>query len=175
MRFSRHLHPVGLGLLVVAFAGQHPAAAQNPTPKPKVVAPAPKVKHASVKPTNSAKPPKPGIPESFKAIATKLNTTPQTLETQFEAAHAANPKLTHGQFVSANVVAQNLGTAHPNVTVQAILDGLKSGKSLGQTLQSLKLSPAEAKAAEEAAEREVKAAKQSAKEADKAAEKPKKP
>src|SRR5258706_9714290 len=159
MRFNSHLHPIGLGLLLVAFSGHHPAAAQNPTPKPKVVAPAPKPKThvSSGKPTNSAKPPKPGIPESFKGIAAKLNTTPEALETQFAAAHAANPKLTHGQFVSANVVAHNLGTTHPDITVQAILDGLKSGKSLGQTLQSLKLSPAAAKAAEEAAEREVKA------------------
>jgi hypothetical protein len=33
--------------------------------------------------------------------------------------------------------AKNLSGKYPNVTTQAILDGLKSGKSIGQTLQDL--------------------------------------
>ena len=81
----------------------------------------------------------------FNGIARKLNTTPQALETQFLAARTANPRLTFGQFVAANVVAHNLSARHPNITTASILAGLRSGKSLGQTLQSLGLSHREAK------------------------------
>ncbi len=102
-----------------------------------------------------------GLPTSnelnrFRGIARKLNTTPQALETQFLKARAANPRLTFGQFVAANVVAHNLGERHPNITTAAILAGLQSGKSLGQTLQSLGLSKGEAKSAIHQANDEIK-------------------
>src|SRR5215471_5254648 len=77
---------------------------------------------------------------SFRGIAAKLNTTPEALETAYKDAVAANHKLTRGQFVAANMLAQNLGSSNPSITTQAILDGLKSGKSIGKTLQSLGLS-----------------------------------
>jgi len=103
--------------------------------------------------------------KSFGGVASKLGTTPAALEDAFEAAHTANPKLTRGQFIAANVLAQNLGSKNPAITTQAILDGLKSGTSIGQTLHSLGLSASEAKEAERAADREVKEAEKQAKEA----------
>jgi len=59
-------------------------------------------------------------------------------------------------------VAHNLSAKNPNITTQAILDGLKSGKSVGQTLQSLGLSEKEAKEAEASAKREAKQAEHDA-------------
>ena len=96
--------------------------------------------------------------DRFRGGATKLGTTPDALETEYLAARQTNPKLTHGQFVAANMVAHNLSAKNPNITTQAILDGLKSGKSIGQTLQSLGLSEKEAKEAEASAKREAKQA-----------------
>src|SRR5437764_11121176 len=92
----------------------------------------------------------------FHGIANKLNTTQDALRTQYQAALAANPNLRFGQFVAANVIASNLNATHPNITTAAILSGLQSGKSIGQTLQDLGLSSNEAKAAEKEAKREVK-------------------
>ncbi len=77
---------------------------------------------------------------SFRGIASKLNTTPQALERDYQAAVAANPKITRGQFIAANVLAQNLGAKDSKITTQAILDSLKAGKSIGKTLQRLGLS-----------------------------------
>ena len=95
---------------------------------------------------------------SFRGISSKLGMTPAALEDAFEAARQSNPKLTRGHFIEANVLAQNLGSKDPKITTQAILDGLKSGKSIDQTLESLGLSESEAKAAEHAADREIKEA-----------------
>jgi len=92
----------------------------------------------------------------FQGIAKKLDTTPEALRTEYEAALAANPNLKFGQFVAANVVASNLGTAHPNITTAAILTGLQNGRSLGQTLQDLGLSNEEAKTAEKEAKHQIK-------------------
>jgi len=64
-------------------------------------------------------------------------------------------------------VAHNLSAKNPNITTQAILDGLKSGKSIGQTLQSLGLSEKEAKEAEASAKREAKQAERDADKAEK--------
>lgn len=92
----------------------------------------------------------------FQGIARKLDTTPESLRTQYEAALATNPNLKFGQFVAANVVANNLGATHPNITAAALLAGLQNGRSLGQTLRDLGLSNSEAKAAEKEAKREIK-------------------
>ena len=104
--------------------------------------------------------------KAFRGIATKLNTTPAALQNAFENARAANPKLSRGNFIAANVLADNLGARRPNVTTQAILSGLQSGKSLGQTLQSLGLSAAEAKQARRTADRDTKDADKRVKDAD---------
>jgi len=107
--------------------------------------------------------------KSFRGIAAKLNTTPEALQYAFETARAANPKLSRGNFVAANVLADNLGARHPNITTQAILSGLQSGNSVGQTLQSLGLSGTEAKQARRAADHDTKAANKLVKDADKRA------
>lgn len=107
--------------------------------------------------------------KSFRGIAAKLNTTPEALQNAFETARVANPKLSRGNFVAANVLADNLGAQHPNITTGAILSGLQNGKSLGQTLQSLGLSGAEAKQARHAADHDTKAANKLVKDADKRA------
>lgn len=96
--------------------------------------------------------------EAFRGIAEKLGTTPDALESAYQAAKQANPELKRGQFVSANMVAHNLSEKHPTITTQAILDGLKSGKSLGQVLQGSGLSASDAEEAERQADRDVKAA-----------------
>ena len=67
-----------------------------------------------------------------------------------------------GQFVAANVVAQNLSSKNPAITTQAILSGLQSGKSIGQTLQSLGLSSKEAHDAQRQADRDAKSAQRAA-------------
>jgi hypothetical protein len=142
------------------------AAAQHPQHPP---AAAPHVKsaaagHEATPKTPAAKPTE--ETKGFRGIAEKLHTTPQALEAAYDAAKAANPNLTHGQFVAANMVAQNLGEKNPAVTTQALLDGLKSGKSIGQTLHGLKVSDKEADQAERAAD---KAAREAEKDADRAA------
>jgi len=129
--------------------------------------------HASAHVPNASRPSNPDQDRAkdvgrFRGVAKKLGTTPDALETEYLAARQANPKLTHGQFVAANMVAHNLSAKNPNITTQAILDGLKSGKSIGQTLQSLGLSEKEAKEAEASAKREAKQAEHDADQAEKA-------
>jgi len=143
---------LALGIAVSA-AAQHPVHAQAPHMKPT----APVTQRAGHGP--DAKPSE--EVQGFRGIAKRLNTTPQALETAYDAAKAANPNLTRGQFVAANVVAHNLGEKNPAITTQAILDGLKSGKSIGQTLRSLGVSDKEADKAERAADKEAKEAERS--------------
>src|SRR6267378_5096843 len=134
----------------LALGASTAAVAQKPAAR------APTVHHRAT--GQSAMAPKPAHRNTFKGIATKLNTTPEELQTAYAAAKQANPKLTRGQFVAANMVAHNLSAKNPNITTQAILDGLQSGKSMGQTLQSLGLSEKDAKEAEASAKREAKQA-----------------
>jgi len=95
---------------------------------------------------------------TFRGIANKLGTTPDALESAYTAARQANPKLTRGQFVAANVLAKNLGDKNSAVTTQAILDGLQGGKSIGQTLQGLGVSESDATKAQQDANKEIRAA-----------------
>ena len=95
----------------------------------------------------------------YTGISKKLDTTPEELRTRYEAALTANPDLTWGQFVAANVVADNLGTRFPNITSAAILAGLQNGDSLGETLEKLGLGEEQAELAEKEAKREIKASK----------------
>lgn len=89
-------------------------------------------------------------------IANGLKTSPSELRSQYQAALALNPNLKFGQFVAANMLANNLNARHPNITTEAILSGLQEGRSIGQTLQSLGLSSSEAKQAEKNAKRRMK-------------------
>lgn len=136
-----------LAVPAVAVAqGQRPP---HPTPPPQAAPQA--TQHPSQPATNPNKPPSP----NFTGVAKQLGTTTQALEDAYKAALATNPKLTRGQFVAANMLAKNLGTAHPNVTTQAILDGLAGGKSIGETLQGLGLTADEAQQAEAEANRQA--------------------
>ena len=95
----------------------------------------------------------------YTGISKKLGTTPEALRASYEAALAANPDLKWGHFVSANVVADNLGGRFPNITSAAILQGLADGDSLGRTLQNLGLGEEQADEVEKAAKREIKESK----------------
>jgi len=104
--------------------------------------------------------------KAFRSIAAKLNTTPDALQLAFERARVANPRLSRGNFVAANVLADNLGARRPNVTTAALLAGLQNGKSLGETLQSLGLDKQEVKDARRAADRRIKDGNQRVKDED---------
>ncbi|HKW41378.1 MAG TPA: hypothetical protein VJN39_09015 [Gemmatimonadales bacterium] len=144
-------------LLVVA--GATAAAAQRPA---RAHAPAPNVEKRA-RPSDA--PETRGMEsaehvKSFRGLAKKLNTTPDALEQAYATARADNPKLTRGQFIAANMIAHNLGAKNPAITTDAILAGLKSGKSIGQTLKSLGVTDKEADEAERAADKEAKEAEQ---------------
>jgi hypothetical protein len=92
-------------------------------------------------------------------IAHTLHVNANQLRSGYQAALASNPDLKFGQYVAATRLAQNLGSRFPNITRNAILDGLASGDSLGTTLRNLGLSSQEANAAKKRAEQEIKQAK----------------
>ena len=94
----------------------------------------------------------PGVPRA-------LHTNANDLRAGYQAALATNPDLTFGNYVSATRVSQNLGSRFPNITRDAILSGMASGRSLGQTLQDLGLNEREAKDARKRAEADIKAAR----------------
>jgi hypothetical protein len=88
-----------------------------------------------------------------------LHTNANDLRSGYQAALAQNPDLKFGHYVSATRLSQNLNPRFPNVTREAILSGLASGRSLGQTLQDLGLNDREAKEARKRADDEIKAAR----------------
>ena len=94
----------------------------------------------------------PGLPKA-------LHTNANDLRNGYQAALAVNPDLTFGNYVSATRLGQNLNSRHPNITRDAILNGLHSGRSLGQTLQDLGLNDRESKDARKRADAEIKAAR----------------
>ena len=167
------MKPVSQVIIAVAVvAGLTLGTAGTVTAQGKPAAPpAARVRHTPMgHPSNSAPKPK-DTNDTFRGVATKLGTTPDAMQSAYLTAKAANPKLTRGRFVAANILAQNLGSKNSAITTQAILSGLQSGKSIGQTLQSLGLSSKEAHDAQRQADREAKAADR----AEDAAEKPKTP
>src|SRR5437867_12085353 len=151
---------------LLVFAGAVGAAAQHPTHAPVTT---------HVKNTSSANKPTAETRgaesaehvKSFRGIAAKLNATPEAMQMAYEQAKSANPKLTRGQFIAANMLGLNL--SDKGITTDKILAGLASGKSMGKTLQSLGLSDKEAKQAESKADRDVKAADKAADKAAKTA------
>ena len=94
----------------------------------------------------------PGVPRT-------LHTNANDLRAGYQSALATNPDLTFGNYVSATRLGQNLNRRFPGVTRDAILSGLASGRSLGQTLQDLGLSNDESKQARKQAEADLKAAR----------------
>ncbi len=95
----------------------------------------------------------------YRGLSRKLGTTPEQMRAAYQAALVANPGLKYGQFVAANVVADNLNGRNPAITSTAILAGLANGDSLGETLRNLGLSKDQTRAAEKAADRKIKEAK----------------
>ena len=94
----------------------------------------------------------PGVPRA-------LHTNANDLRDGYQAALVNNPDLSFGNYVSATRLSQNLGRKNPNITRTAILDGLASGRSLGQTLQDLGLNERDSKDARKQVERELKEAR----------------
>ena len=88
-----------------------------------------------------------------------LRTNANSLRSGYQAALLTNPDLKFGHYVSATRLAQNLGSRHPGITRSAILNGLASGRSLGQTLQDLGLSDRQASDARKRVDREIRPAK----------------
>ncbi|HEV8429855.1 MAG TPA: hypothetical protein VGQ41_18275 [Pyrinomonadaceae bacterium] len=97
--------------------------------------------------------------QDHPGLANALHTNANDLRAGYQAALATNPDLSFGNYVSATRLGQNLNRRFPNITRDAILNGLASGRSLGQTLQDLGLSSDESKAARKQADAEIKAAK----------------
>jgi hypothetical protein len=94
-------------------------------------------------------------------MAANLHTTANDLRSGYQTALATNPNLKFGQYVAASRLGANLGARNPNITTNAILTGLASGKSIGQTLQELGLSKDQAKESQKRADKEIKEAKRS--------------
>ena len=94
----------------------------------------------------------PGVPRA-------LHMSANSLRSGYQAALATNPDLKFGQYVAATRLSQNLGSRFPNITRNAILAGLASGRSIGQTLHDLGLSDHEASDAKKLADREIKQAR----------------
>lgn len=92
-------------------------------------------------------------------MAQNLNMNANTLRSGYQTALGLNPELKFGQYVAATRLGQNLRRRSPNITRDAILSGLASGRSIGQTLQNLGLSDDEANEAKKRVDREIKAAK----------------
>ena len=136
----------------LALAMYSAAVAQKPAQTPR--------SHRAGNPSGMASTPKPH--DSFKGIAAKLGMSRADLESAYATAKQANPNLKRGQFVAANMLAHNLSEKYPSITTQVILDGLKSGKSIGQTLQGLGLSAADARQAQRQADRDAKEAEKQA-------------
>ncbi|HEX8734338.1 MAG TPA: hypothetical protein VF721_03380 [Pyrinomonadaceae bacterium] len=68
----------------------------------------------------------------YNGLARQTGMSSASLQKWFEAERLANPNLTFGQFVAANMIARH----HDGVSAQRILDGLQSGDSIGQTLHN---------------------------------------
>lgn len=71
--------------------------------------------------------------QRFEGLSRRLGTSAADLQSQYQTARADNPDLTYGQWVAANMIAIH---SPSNISAQQILDGLRDGKSIGQTLSS---------------------------------------
>ena len=92
-------------------------------------------------------------------ITHALHVNANALRSGYQTALINNPDLKFGQYVAATRLSQNLGSRRPNITRDAILSGLASGRSLGRTLQDLGLSDDESSQARKRVEREIKEAR----------------
>jgi len=92
-------------------------------------------------------------------IAHDMHVNANDLRAGYQAALAANPNLTFGNYVAATRLGQNLKGRNPAITRDAILAGLANGDSIGKTLRKLGLNDDEAKAAKKRVERQFKESK----------------
>ena len=92
----------------------------------------------------------------YRGISKKLGIAPEKLHSIYLTESKLNPNLTFGQFVAANTVSHNLNSRYPGVTTGAILLGLQNGRSIGQTLKTLRVEPGVADGAEKEAKRQIK-------------------
>jgi hypothetical protein len=67
----------------------------------------------------------------YKGLSKKTGHSPESLWAWYESERSRNPRLTHGQFVAANMIARN---PRKGLTPQTVLDGLRNGDSIGQVL-----------------------------------------
>jgi hypothetical protein len=95
----------------------------------------------------------------YRGLSRRLGTTPEEMRARYRAALLANPDLNFGNFVAANVIADNLNRRFPNVTSANILAGLADGDSIGETLRNLRLTKEQTKIAQRDAEDRINAAK----------------
>jgi len=95
----------------------------------------------------------------YRGLSKRLGTTPAEMRARYQSALLANPDLTFGNFVAANVIADNLQSRFPAMTSSAILGGLANGDSIGETLHNLGLSKDQARDAKRNAEDQIKEAK----------------
>jgi hypothetical protein len=95
----------------------------------------------------------------YRGLSRKLGITPEEMRARYEAALLINPDLTYGQFVSANVVSDNLGGRFPAITSDAILAGYQNGDSLGRILRDLGMTKDQAKITEQDAKMKIDEAK----------------
>src|SRR5215213_5205607 len=67
----------------------------------------------------------------YRGLSKRLGVTPDEMRARYEAALLLNPGLTYGNFVAANVIADNLNRQgrFPDITSTAILAGLANGDS----------------------------------------------
>lgn len=68
----------------------------------------------------------------YKGLAKRTGHSPESLWAWYESERTRNPRLTHGQFVAANMIARNPAKG---ITAQSILEGLRKGDSIGQVLR----------------------------------------
>lgn len=95
----------------------------------------------------------------YRGVSKKIGTSPEKMRSYYESALLTNPNLKYGNFVAANVIADNMQDRNPSITSEAILAGLAKGDSIGQTLQNLGLSKDEANAAKRKADDQIKIVK----------------
>jgi hypothetical protein len=75
----------------------------------------------------------------YNGLSKRTGIAPEKLQSWYQSERTLNPDLTYGQFVAANMIAENRGSRYPQLTTEAILSGLRKGESLGQTLKNLGL------------------------------------
>ena len=95
----------------------------------------------------------------YPRLPSAVHLNANDLRSGYQAALATNPNLKFGNYVAATRLAQNLGSRHPGITRNAILNGLASGRSIGQTLRDLGLSERDESDARKRVDLEIKKAK----------------